>query len=82
MFVVLYRHRHGEDVFVAQTEDGALRLAAAVAMDFRHEVPVAEYRHRIQATFERDQFSECVSAYNQARDDESIDVHGPLDVHP
>jgi hypothetical protein len=77
VFVLVYRHRHGEDVSVFETEDLAIHAGANIAMDYLHEVAPGDARHMTDL-FKQDKFGDVVDAYVHASGDEQLDIHGPL----
>ncbi len=73
--VVVYRHRHGEDVSVYETAETAYKgVALSIVAEELHEVADKLVREKIAALILAGSYEEAVDQFNDAIDDEHIEI--------
>lgn len=82
--VLVYRHRHGEDVSAYVTPERALIAAAQICMEYAHELR-GDSGARVRELFAAGQHQECVDLYIEACADqgspEDLEIY-TLEVQP
>jgi len=68
VWVLLYMHRHGTDVWVVQTEQLAIQIAAEMVVDDLENVD-GELSGRIKKLFEAGKYEDVVIAWSDYQSD-------------
>lgn len=67
VYVVTYDHRHGDDVWVCATNDGAWKTCADTALEWcDDEIDDAKDRRKIRALYKKGEYRKCACVYSEA----------------
>jgi hypothetical protein len=74
--VLIYKHRHGEDVTVYATPADAHRGGAAIVAEYLHEIPQLTERQEIGRLLAAEKFEDAIEAWHDAQggDFERIEI--------
>lgn len=76
VFVVLYHHRHGTDLWVSSTEEKALQSLAPVMLDSITEIDDEDSKKKIKFLLESEKYKEAAKAWEEyhAFSEESFEI--------
>lgn len=74
VYVLVYSHRHGEDINTFASRKAAQAARAEIVMTNLEEVFEENTRRAIEDAYEANKLDECYDLYKTAVDDESISI--------
>lgn len=77
VYVAVWHHKHGADVFLSKSEKGRLRACVRGAiLPYLSELPNLKDQDKIEALCKEGKYDKALSAWIEAREDEYIDFYG------